>query len=111
MNYREYIENHIIDIDCSHRGGTLKVDCSELFPYIEEPIIGAYQNYLGGGMLGAVVGASQFYPEDLYKKDLKRYEAIKEECKRFLHEQTNHVGDKWEESTYFQNQLRPVNGY
>jgi len=47
---REFIEAHTIDADISYRGGSLKVDVSELFETGDEPaIMGAYQNYLGGG--------------------------------------------------------------
>lgn len=112
-DYLEYIENNLISCDCGYRGGSIKVDVSELFPEIEdeEPVIGAYQNYLGGGMLGAVVGASQFDINSLTKKHQVIATKLKEECKRYLFNQTNHEGDEWEEQTYQQNQKMAVSAY
>lgn len=112
MNFQKYISEHIVKIEAGYRGGVLKIDVSDLFPYIkDEKIMGAYQNYLGGGMLGCVVGASMFNPENLQKKDKKIYKKMIEECKKFLHKETNHVGDEWEEDSYEDNQKRPVSAY
>lgn len=109
-DYRQFIEDNLIDSDLSYRGGTIKVDASELFPYVEDAVVGAYQNYLGGGMLGAVVGASMFEPTKLKAKDKAKFEAILEACKQYLWEQTNH-DDEWEETTYFESQNRPISAY
>lgn len=111
IDYQEYIENHTISCDASGRGGTLKVDVSELFPDIEDAVMGAYQNYLGGGMLGAIVGASMFTPDQLNKKDQGVFFELKEEIKKYFHFITNHTGDEWEDFTYEQNQSRPVSAY
>ena len=115
MDYREYIEGHIKDADYSRRGGTLKIDVAELFPYIEEEAtMGAYQNYLGGGMLGAVIGASMFDPKTLKKKDLKIFEELKEEIKKYFFFMTNEEAedyDEWNGQSYKQNQNMPVSAY
>lgn len=112
MDYLEYIENNIIDCNAGYRGGSIKVNVAELFPEItdEQPIIGAYQNYLGGGMLGAVVGASQFNFDDLTAKHKVIAERLKLECKLYLHNQTNHE-DEWETSTFDENQTRSISAY
>ncbi len=111
IDYRQFIEDHTIDVDASGRGGGIKVDVSELFPYIENAVVGAWQNYLGGGLLGAVVGGAQFKPEDLHKRDLKKFYTLKEEIKKYFHGLTNHEGDEWEETTYIEDQRRPVSAY
>jgi hypothetical protein len=111
VDYVEFIENHTVKNDVSSRGGTLKVDTSELFPYIDDCFVCAYQNYLGGGMLGAVVGVSTFLPSRLNKKDLQVYEDIKDTCKEYVFNCSNHEGDEWEEQSYIQNQNMPVSAY
>ncbi len=111
MKYREFIEKNTMSCDASGRGGTLKVDVSELFPDIEDAVMGAYQNYLGGGMLGAIVGATMFDPSELNKKDQAVFEEIKEDIKKYFHEITNHEDDEWEAASYEQNQRRAVSAY
>jgi hypothetical protein len=112
MDYKKYIEDHTMqDSNFSERGGSLKVDAGYLFPYIDDAVVGAYQNYLGGGMLGRIVGAAMFMPDELHKKDLPKFNKLLDACKRYIHEQTNHIGDEWEEQTYIQNQSMPVSAY
>mgnify|MGYP001570367202 FL=1 len=71
------IEAHVIEGDVSYRGGTLKIDVSELFPNVENAVMGAYQNYLGGGIAGAIVGGAQFMPEELTAREQKIFHALK----------------------------------
>jgi len=110
---REFISQNIIECDAGYRGGNIKVDVASLFPEVEDEdtVIGAYQNYLGGGMLGAVVGASMFDFSKLSVKQRELAEDIKEQCKVYLHNATNHIGDEWEETTYVKNQAMPVSAY
>lgn len=110
MNYTEYIENHTLRCEAGFRGGGIEIDCSELFPYIEEACMSAYQNYLGGGMLGAIQSDNNFESE-LRKKDRKTFEGLREALKRYFHNLTNHEGDEWEEATFEENQLRPKSAY
>ena len=108
------IEANTINCDISYRGGTLKVNVSELFPYIENPIMGAYQNYLGGGIAGAIVGASMFNPEELHKRDIKAFEILKERIKRHFHALNNGGGDEYMQenySDYSDNQNLPASAY
>jgi hypothetical protein len=65
------VKAHIKNADISYRGGTLKVDVSELFPNVSNPVMGAYQNYLGGGIAGRIVGAAMFTPDELKTKTEK----------------------------------------
>lgn len=108
----QYCREHIKDIDASRRGGTIKVDVSELFDVEDEDaIIGAYQNYLGGGMLGAVQFGSMFAPTE---EQAELFATFKEAVKKVFHEITNTEAgewDEWAESSYEQNQARAVSGY
>ena len=111
MNYLQFIEDNTISCEAGYRGGSIKIDVSELFPKIENAFIGAYQNYLGGGLLGAVVGGASFDPSELSKKNQKIFFELKEVIKRYFHGLTNHVGDEWEETSYKKNQNFPVSAY
>ena len=70
----------------------------------------AYQNYLGGGMLGAVQSDNNFEGV-LKKKDCRTFEALREALKRYFHNHTNPDDDEWESATYDENQLRPKSAY
>lgn len=92
----EFIENNIIDADISYRGGSLKVDVSELFDTGEEKaIMGAYQNYLGGGIAGSIQSARMFDISDFSKTDMAVYEIMAEACKRYFYNANNGGGDDY----------------
>ena len=113
-NYRQYIEDHTLDCDYSRRGGTLKVDVSELFPNVEDAVMGAYQNYLGGGLLGAVIGAAQFDPNELSQKDQKVFFELKEAIKQYFFHVTNEEATEYDErngQSYEQNKNMPASAY
>ena len=108
------IESHVIDSDISYRGGTLKVDVSEIFPNIDNAVMGAYQNYLGGGIAGAIVGAAQFDPSELTKKDQKIFEVLKDRIKKYFYNLNQGGGDEYmveNVNSYNKNQGLPVSGY
>jgi len=113
--YLEFVRENVIDADISYRGGNLTVDASELFPSLgERAIVGAYQNYLGGGMAGAIVGAAKFYPQDLNAKERKIFPAVLEACKLYFYELNNGGGDEYMQenyNSYGRNQNLPVSGY
>jgi hypothetical protein len=111
MNYNKYIKDHTIRCEASPRGGGIEIDCSELFPYIEGNLgMTAYQNYLGGGMLGAIASDSNF-KNDIRPTDHKKFEKLELELKKYFHKLTNHEGDEWEEASFEENQRRPVSAY
>lgn len=114
IKYREFIENNIITCDVSYRGGSLKIDVSELFTKLSNPYMGAYQNYLGGGIAGAVVGGASFMPEELNKREQKIFFELKEVCKKYFFEINNGGGDDYMQSLgrdYKNNQTLPISGY
>lgn len=96
---KEYITSHVIESDISYRGGTLKIDVSELFNIntnnSDEPIMGAYQNYLGGGIAGAIQTGRQFDIANFNKKDLALYNKVAEQTKRYFYDLNNGGGDEY----------------
>lgn len=103
------IEDNIIRIDASRRGGGIEIDVSELFG--EGCKMSAYQNYLGGGLLGAVQSDINFMPTEEQKADVLK---LSEELKRYFHEITNEEAseyDVWNEMSYEKNQSMPSSGY
>lgn len=107
MNYKNFIEENTLRCEASGRGGGIEVDCSELFK-IDGAKMSAYQNYLGGGMLGAIQSNANFEPK---KSQNKKFDKLSEDLKKYFHNLTNHEGDEWEEQSYDQNQNMPVSAY
>lgn len=110
INYREYIEANTIRCEASYRGGGIEIDCTGLFPYLEEARMTAYQNYLGGGMLGSIQSSNDF-EADLKSGDSETFEALQDTLKRYFHDLTNHEDDEWESASYEDNQNRPESAY
>jgi hypothetical protein len=113
------IEENIKDCDISYRGGNLKIDVSSLFPYIDEPIMGAYQNYLGGGIAGSIHGGSMFQKEELHEDDMPVFDALNERIKKFFYDVNNGGGDDYMQENvtgkdaggYEKTQSMPARGY
>lgn len=93
---QSFIRDHVIHCDISYRGGTLKVDVSDIFPDVSKPIMGASQNYLGGGIAGCINGGAMFSPDELKtKKDRALFEALLEGCKRYFYDVNHGGGDEY----------------
>ena len=73
------IENNIIRLDASRRGGGIEIDVSSLFG--EGCKMSAYQNYLGGGLLGAIQSDINFMPSEEQKENVLE---LAEELKRYF---------------------------
>lgn len=103
------IEKNTLRLDASRRGGGIEIDVSELFG--EGCKMSAYQNYLGGGLLGSVQSDINFIPSEEQKKDVLK---LSEELKRYFHDITNEEAseyDEWNGMSYEQNQSMPTSGY
>ena len=103
------IEDNIIRLDASRRGGGIEIDVSELFG--EGCKMTAYQNYLGGGLLGSVQSDINFIPSEEQKKDVLK---LSEELKRYFHDITNEYAseyDEWNGMSYEKNQSMPTSAY
>ncbi len=93
------IEKNTLRLEASYRGGGIEIDVSNLFG--EDCKMSAYQNYLGGGLLGAVQSDINFIPSEEQKADVLE---LSEKLKRYFHEITRHDYDDWEDMEYEQNQ-------
>lgn len=88
----------------SSRGGGVEIDLtSEGFEGVK---MTAYQNYLGGGMLGKI-------NSDCNKPDWEsngKLVSISDNLKKYFHTLTNPDGE-WESSSFEVNQNRPTSTY
>lgn len=103
------IEDNIIRLDASRRGGGIEIDISELFG--EGCKMSAYQNYLGGGLLGAIQSDINFMPSEEQKENVLK---LSEKLKRYFHDITNEEAseyDEWNDMSYEKNQSMPSSGY
>lgn len=110
MNYKNYIEDNTIRCEAGYRGGGIEINAESLFPYIEDARLTAYQNYLGGGLLGCVCSDSNF-EDEVKSEDRKKFDTLVLELKKYFHSLTNHEGDIWEETSFEEDQTRPVSAY
>lgn len=98
-------EDITLRMQASHRGGGVEIDLTSLgYPHMK---MTAYQNYLGGGILGSI--GSDCTISDFRDHDELR--DISEKLKQYFHSLTNHVVGEWESASYEENQLRPSSAY
>lgn len=78
----------------------------------------AYQNYLGGGMLGAIQvndtirsQVSNIRLQLEFSNRFSELDEIGERLMRYFHSLTNHDDDEWESATFEENQNRPTSAY
>jgi len=107
ININEYIESNTLRLEASGRGGGIEIDASE-FTGIEGAKMTAYQNYLGGGMLGAVSSSRNFTAKG---KTEQKADELAQALKQYYHNITNEDADEYSSSDYQANQARPVSAY
>lgn len=91
--------------EISHRGGGIEISLDN-FGYEGEKMT-AYQNYLGGGMLGKV-------DNDCTIKDWQdneKLQEIAEQLRKYFFNITNPPEEVWEHQSYEINQILPVSAY
>lgn len=98
--------------EISQRGGGIEISLDTLgFP---NERMAAYQNYLGGGMLGRVCVNDTITSQTGYKlskiKEKKLVE-IGEQLKEYFFSLTNPDEDEWESVSFEQNQKMSVSAY
>lgn len=98
-------------LEVSYRGGGIEIDLTR-FGFRGEKM-SAYQNYLGGGMLGRICANDTIraYDKPHTQKQADKLDRIAERLKMYFHTLSNHVDDEWENQSYIQNQNMPVSGY
>ena len=99
------IETHTTRLEASHRGGGIEIALDSLG--IEGGRMSAYQNYLGGGMLGSI--ANDCNVEDW--KQNKGLVDLANRLARHFHEITRHSDDEWEDCDFEANQSRSASAY
>ena len=70
----------------------------------------AYQNYLGGGMLGKICNDCTILGWEFTRTTKYELSVIAEELSKYMHELTNHDAE-WECETYEDNQNKAVSAY
>ena len=102
-------------LQVSTRGGGVEIDLTNLgFPGEK---MAAYQNYLGGGMLGAVQAndtiRSQSNRPFMDEDSEQKLDQIADQLKQYFHNLTNpdEEDQPWESQTYDQNQSMPSSAY
>jgi hypothetical protein len=91
--------------EISHRGGGIEISL-DTFGYEGEKMT-AYQNYLGGGMLGKVTNDCTIVN---WHKDEKLSE-IATQLRKYFFNLTNPSESEWEHQSYDLNQILPESAY
>lgn len=112
FNFKQYIEENMLRQEISRRGGGIEIDASK---YLDFPgaKVTAYQNYLGGGLLGSVQADRNFSITSNKVRETKVKE-LQEALKIYFFAISNELAgdwDKWAKQTYESNQNMPVSAY
>jgi hypothetical protein len=107
----ENFKNNTLRSDYSNRGGGIEID---LTPFgIEGEKMSAYQNYLGGGMLGKVNSSNTINAKHKFV-ELSLQQQIDEialELKKYFHSLTNPSDDEYESQSFEDNQNMMSSAY
>ena len=95
---------HILREEITNRGGGIEISLSKL-GYKDHKMT-AYQNYLGGGLLGSVQSDCTINGW----KSIEKLLSISEQLKEYFHNLTNPESE-WESMSYEQNQNMPKSAY
>lgn len=99
-------EELTLRLEVSHRGGGVEIDLEPL-GYPQGAKMSAYQNYLGGGMLGRIQNDCNL--RDWH--DIEGLPEIAEGLARYFHSLTNPEGDEWLDLDFEINQGLPASAY
>lgn len=98
-------KHNTLRLEISTRGGGIEID---LTPYgFKGEKMTAYQNYLGGGMLGCVTNDCTYSNWMNNDKLIK----IATRLRQYFHLLTNPDEGEWESVSFEQNQSMPVSAY
>jgi len=113
LDLMEYIENNTLKLETSSRGGGIEIDLAEYLKSekYDDYKMTAYQNYLGGGMLGSIQNSFNFQKDELPITQYEKLEKMIDALNRYFHNLTNHEGDQWESATFEENQSRSASAY
>jgi len=93
------------------RGGGIEISLDTLGFKGEK--MSAYQNYLGGGMLGRVIANDTIRAKHSFVEEsmCKELDEIAEQLKQYFFNLTNPEEGEWESQKYEQNQKLPASAY
>ena len=97
--------------EVSSRGGGIEIDLTR-FGFKNEKM-SAYQNYLGGGMLGRIMANDTIRSQSFYEltdKQTAKLDEISERLKKYFHTLTN-PDSEFETQSYEQNQKMSISAY
>lgn len=98
-------ESITLRLQVSTRGGGIEISLDSFGKkYIGQKMT-AYQNYLGGGMLGRIANDCTV----MNWRDDDKLDTIAEKLREYFHELTNPEG--WESVNYEQNQSMQISAY
>jgi hypothetical protein len=105
------IDEVTLRLEVSSRGGGIEIDLTR-FGFKGEKMA-AYQNYLGGGLLGKVCvnNTIEAYNKPCTDKQREKLNKIGERLKKHYHSLTNPEDSEWENRSYEQNQDMPESAY
>lgn len=106
-NFKKYT----IREEISTRGGGVEIN---LTPFgFNGHKMTAYQNYLGGGLLGRICSDNTYKHENkiMSEEEAKKLDEIALELKKYFHSLTNHSDIEFENQTFEKNQLMPISAY
>lgn len=107
-NITQYIEENTLRLEADRRGGGIEVDASE-YTGIEGAKMTAYQNYLGGGILGSIQSDRNFTEES------EKADELEDALKRYYYNITNELAADYDEygatDSYDEQQHRPESAY
>lgn len=97
-------------VEASTRGGGIEIDLTTLG--FKDEKMSAYQNYLGGGMLGRVCSDNTInaFGKPVTEKQQEKLNNIAEGLKEYFFHITN-PDTEWEKQSYEQNQKMPARAY
>ena len=103
-------EEIVIRQEITSRGGGIEISLDTLG--FEGERMSAYQNYLGGGMLGKVCANDTIRAKHKIVEEslCRRLDEIAEQLKKYFFSLTN-PEEGWESLSYEQNQRLPVSAY
>lgn len=105
----EAIRTYTTRCKVTTRGGGIEIDLKP-FGFNEGDRMSAYQNYLGGGILGRICDNHNIR-RNLTEAKERKLERIATALKQYFHDLTNHEEDEWESETFEANQNKPVSAY
>jgi len=104
------IKENVLRQELSHRGGGIEISL-KAFGFRADDKMSAYQNYLGGGMLGRIQTNHNMGLRTFTSAQETKIEAISTTLAWYMHSLTNHEDDEWESATFEENQSRPSSAY